>query len=1725
METPALPPAFRGEEAARALAHLFRPPPAHDDEAAGEDAEDAEAALDQPLPPLPPPPCVLAYRDLLRPVSPQEGGDTIRVEYTCVDVSSRYLLCGSNTGVVDIYQHDGTGGDCRLLKALVPPKRSQHTNVKVTCVKLDPAQRALAVGNILGAVNVLLLDFSEGGRAQKMLHSHAHHQDAVRCLAWDDVGQRLFSGCDGGVIVETKLPRQGEAGGESGGAGNHAAGPGGGSGGLSGGRQLGPLMALFQTCSSAVWYREESELLQLAFHAVSGPLPKGMQRPGDPPADGLLLASHFRRCNLHLVNRGFAKSLLYSIQVEGGGTASSGRTIFGAALQPIMDAANARLEKLYLYVSRPQGKFWKVDLGSTNPVKTLAPGLVVLETPGEEGTAPMPIVPLALGGRLMLSSFPAPMGDCLASWTYGGGLYLVALDEEQAVSLWADGIHDVAVLRGAPMKLALLHGRDKAVGMLEVSAARVKEAGGEREGRPHEQQAASVLQRAWRKHRAQALQRRMEELLEAIHGAEQRSRAAYANMAQQQQQQLLLLQENKASGRRGMGVQDPEGAGGEMDTQTAALLQEVELVCGDARQFLSTLSTTEEEASAPSNATTGSSLLDPASLALVEMVDKVLLESQRLLAPPPREPDVAAKAPSTANPSVEIKPLVYKQVGRRWKERQGEAATAVAESPRSVVVGVQEIVTGEAGVGTAISALAALEYEVRLVASSGLGLDLAFVGSGVVVRELAFLADGRPSPAQLCGRIRPGDALLAVNGVLLEPLSLKDKLGVLLALAGEDDTEIALRFMAKEASSWSRSLVGLGLGGGGAGGSTTSSETDLWAETPPLQLPPPPPQPTPPPASPLTSETPTATTTEEQQRRAMEKVVELGLVAPKSAGSATGAEHQSMVQQFLTSTLLPWKYRFWDEGGKGGAADLLGGGHGGGGCGRKKWGEFGWSDANLGLVLAPEELGNDLERIAQDVQNVWITEERAHESHFYDEDHHFSALLGRQQAGVDAAATSLLLSDKQKKLLALHRAWGRERHGKRDIAREYLGLLYFKDLLKMSAARGKRTSGSSLEEEVEEDGGNEETDVFGASGAFLSATGGVGTVSAPMQVYLEAVPLSDVLAELGNEGVESGEEELQDLDGAMEVLSRVLQATLAEMVGAARESATGLAAVSKPWPPIQLTHVTGMAVAVQQAHAILASSETMLQEWLRCFQPLSPTQRHMIWESSASFLSQHIHPDDADMIQQHHLLTCELVTLYFQMHTVWSLLEKNVRRPEAGAGSGGGGGGGGGGTEEVRLCVSWGRQEEGCEDTFDTALGVLHVASARGQVRPTQWKEEEALTFLEEYGAYVMLEGVVKACLARGFERALWWVLRDLAPREERFQVAEKALVQALKANMEDGAALVRQVKETEYPLSLAVALLPKVVASSSFSTSTIVAEVHCAFFPDLRPWLIRSVLAAKEKEKDHTSAFAAAALIIINGVDEAWHSCLRAVGIQKAAGQQEEGEEEDRDEKSAPARPPPPGVPILSEEESFLGLDEATTDVPALQEALRRRLTLLRRAISAGDLMTCIQTHIWDTTAASSSGRACLPPVLLGAALVEAAAADTLDGHTNPYPTSSRGSQASGRKRLASMPVPLKEGLEEEDAATPDPIEGRGGVGVAINLQNEYVCGVCQLPCCSSGAGGAGPEGWRGSYLLMDEGDADEEHGRDTPVLLFTCNHLYHSHCLPEQACVLCLRDNFFPF
>lgn len=154
--------------------------------------------------------------------------------------------------------------------------------------------------------------------------------------------------------------------------------------------------------------------------------------------------------------------------MEGGGSSSSGRTIHGAAVilgtHPTNHQQQQQVDYIHLYISRPQGKFWLLDLGTPDqPVKTLTPTLLPRPLSLDSETVPPP----SLGGRL----FPLPPlrreGDgrrrrWMLSWTPLGALYVLAMeaggddvdegeeeeredDGSRAVCLWSRGLHSLAV--------------------------------------------------------------------------------------------------------------------------------------------------------------------------------------------------------------------------------------------------------------------------------------------------------------------------------------------------------------------------------------------------------------------------------------------------------------------------------------------------------------------------------------------------------------------------------------------------------------------------------------------------------------------------------------------------------------------------------------------------------------------------------------------------------------------------------------------------------------------------------------------------------------------------------------------------------------------------------------------------------------------------------------------------------------------------------------------------------------------------------------------------------------------------------------------------------------------------------------------------------------------------------------------------------------------------------
>ena len=95
----------------------------------------------------------------------------------------------------------------------------------------------------------------------------------------------------------------------------------------------------------------------------------------------------------------------------------------------------------------------------------------------------------------------------------------------------------------------------------------------------------------------------------------------------------------------------------------------------------------------------------------------------------------------------------------------------------------------------AVADLAALEYQVTLLAHKGVGLNMRLEGDMFVVQEV--VPEG---PAAASQRIRAGDMLLAVNGEDLHQLSFKDKIALLVWLgSATDGCPVLLRFKSHEA--------------------------------------------------------------------------------------------------------------------------------------------------------------------------------------------------------------------------------------------------------------------------------------------------------------------------------------------------------------------------------------------------------------------------------------------------------------------------------------------------------------------------------------------------------------------------------------------------------------------------------------------------------------------------------------------------------------------------------------------------------------------------------------------------------------------------------------------------------------------------------------------------------------------------------------------------------------
>jgi len=372
------------------------------------------------------------------------------------------------------------------------------------------------------------------------------------------------------------------------------------------------------------------------------------------------------------------------------------------------------------------------------------------------------------------------------------------------------------------------------------------------------------------------------------------------------------------------------------------------------------------------------------------------------------------------------------------------------------------------------------------------------------------------------------------------------------------------------------------------------------------------------------------------------------------------------------------------------------------------------------------------------------------------------------------------------------------------------------------------------------------------------------------QIFSDAIPLGGLLLEIQEENtstshrnyykpreeLEDYTQEVMDIDEAIDGVSSALVSTIARVVEGRNKRQ-----VEPAWPPIALTHTMAMVVVVQHQHALLPELEPMLQEWLQCFCPLPPSDRRSVWEDARGGsgvvgggagglavlgFGEDNDPEVVAERWRHRKLVVALVTIFFQMHVVWPLLGKMEKDGDGGDG--------------ISLMLDWGYPESFLTECF-TGNSTTAVAAANTTLRspPRQWSEDEALIWMDMYGAYLDLDRTATACAARGYKRAVGRVVGDLANSHPGFLDArdelESIILPVLRAG--DGitatsilAEVVRFLGAAESRFCLLQVVLPKLLNVSSLSPETspvptapllLYARLSALSFPKIRPWQVKS--------------------------------------------------------------------------------------------------------------------------------------------------------------------------------------------------------------------------------------------------------------------------------------------
>ncbi|XP_052064810.1 BLOC-2 complex member HPS5-like isoform X2 [Mytilus californianus] len=123
-----------------------------------------------------------------------------RLKFTCIDVSSKFLAFGSNTGSVYVFGRSNHKHPQIIFPEIEP--------AQVNCVSISPIDKSVAFSTVKGHVVVVELSTEKGSRQkpERLRLITDHVQSTVTSITWDTTGSKLYTGDNLGRIYATSIP-------------------------------------------------------------------------------------------------------------------------------------------------------------------------------------------------------------------------------------------------------------------------------------------------------------------------------------------------------------------------------------------------------------------------------------------------------------------------------------------------------------------------------------------------------------------------------------------------------------------------------------------------------------------------------------------------------------------------------------------------------------------------------------------------------------------------------------------------------------------------------------------------------------------------------------------------------------------------------------------------------------------------------------------------------------------------------------------------------------------------------------------------------------------------------------------------------------------------------------------------------------------------------------------------------------------------------------------------------------------------------------------------------------------------------------------------------------------------------------------------------------------------------------------------------------------------------